>query len=173
MTTPSTLSERFRSQRSDRIRVDETEVLSMVELVLEPDSSLEVIVESARKDVAQGLSLRTKTAVMSVRRSPDDAETSGDEIEIVDTEVQCVQLPGAPIRSEIEGPDDVEAIVKVWNTWRLGDSDHAWTGNCGIIVEELEAPAGAQWRKRLWCSDGLGDPSFDDLVVLLTIGERI
>lgn len=38
MSNMGTLADRFRSQRTDRIRVDEAEVLSLVEVILRPSS---------------------------------------------------------------------------------------------------------------------------------------
>ncbi len=52
-------------------------------------------------------------------------------------------------------------VLAVWNVWRGGgpSSCDAWIGNCGMIVEE----AGATLSLR--CSDGVGPPNFEDLVV--------
>lgn len=52
-------------------------------------------------------------------------------------------------------------VLAVWNVWRGGgpSSCDAWIGNCGMIVEE-DAP-----NLRLRCSDGVGPPNFEDLVV--------
>lgn len=52
--------------------------------------------------------------------------------------------------------------LKVWNVWKgpYGVTQ-AWIGNAGMLVEERDNGA------KLRCSDGLGDPTFSDLVVTL------
>lgn len=53
--------------------------------------------------------------------------------------------------------------VRVWNAWREPEGTiSAWTGDAGIVVEE-RAPGDVV----LHCSDGVGAPTFDDLVVAL------
>lgn len=54
------------------------------------------------------------------------------------------------------------ALVKVWNAWSDDQGVmQAWIGNSGILVEE------AVGETLLRCSDGVGLPDFDDLVVSL------
>ena len=54
--------------------------------------------------------------------------------------------------------------VRFWNCWRdTADTVHAWIGNAGMIVDEMESGF------RLRCSDGLGEATFDDLVALVEL----
>ena len=161
MNPSRTLADRFRTQRTDRIRVDGIEIVSMAEVELPADSVLEVLVEDSRPDIEQSLRLLAK---------------SGDDITIVDADFEPAEsilvlgetYPAFEV--EFVGPEGGK--LQLWNSWILGDGEHAWIGNSGIIVESLPVPEGASSRMRLWCSDGLGDPDFDDLVLLLTVGPK-
>lgn len=50
--------------------------------------------------------------------------------------------------------------LRVWNCWEVNGVMHAWLGNAGMRVERV-SPSSLTLR----CSDGDGEPSFDDLVV--------
>ncbi len=164
-----TLSERFRTQRTDRIRVDGFEVFSMTDLVLDGFSALEIIVESARTDVEQSVCLRSRSRDL---RLVSDGGRSLEPAEDARVELLRLDAP-APARAEVHGPDESNSVIQVWNSWVVGGTDHAWTGNAAMVVEPLPTPPGATLRKRLWCSDGLGAATFEDLVVLLTVGPRV
>ena len=166
MSNMGTLADRFRSQRTDRIRVDDAEVLSLVEVILRPSSSLELVIEDRRSDVDQVLMIRSRTESARVTRvNHEPAEHSPAEV----VEFHVPTVSGI----EVSGDTTNETVLQIWNGWCVGGQNHAWLGNSGIIVEDLEAPPGANLRFRMWCSDGLGDPSFDDLVILVTIGEKL
>jgi hypothetical protein len=49
--------------------------------------------------------------------------------------------------------------LRVWNAWRANGVTQAWFGNTGMRVT-----AGEGGVFQLRCSDGVGDPDFDDLV---------
>jgi len=182
-----TLADRFRTQRTDRIRVDGVEVLSMTELVVEPDVLVEVMVESSRHDVEQSLHIRAKRTDLEVvdHEAMDDEDYDFDSSIISDNLTLVANQPRrVSFVVATDGSDDDEAeeaepkrqkpvTLQLWNSWLLGDAEHAWTGNSGIVVESLDAPDDASARMRLWCSDGLGDPQFDDLVVLVTVGHSL
>jgi len=71
----------------------------------------------------------------------------------------------APRDSDIDVlPTGSGCLVKVWNAW--ADENcimQAWIGNGGMVIEEH-----AGWV-RLRCSDGVGAPDFNDLVVDLAV----
>lgn len=54
--------------------------------------------------------------------------------------------------------------LRIWNAWRVNDVTQAWLGNAGMRVSEEE---GGVFEFR--CSDGEGDPDFDDLVAEVTV----
>jgi len=162
-----TLAERFRTQRTDRIRVDGFEVLSMIDIVLDGFMALEVVVESVRDDLDQALVLRSRTSDLRlVHDGQRDRDPGASGAEVVRLEA------GSAMRAEVHGHDAANTVIQIWNSWSVAGTPHAWTGNSGILVEPLPSPEGVSLRQRLWCSDGLGPPTFEDLVVLLTIGPR-
>lgn len=166
MSSTRTLADRFRTQRTDRIRVDDSEILSLAEVILRPTSSLELIVEQQRRDTQQILTIRSRTKNARLV-SVDSERLDSEPCEAID-----IYVPDA--RSvEVTGSDDEDTILQLWNSWRIGDTNHSWLGNSGVIIEDLAPPAEANLRFRLWFSDGLGEPTFDDLVVLATVGERL
>jgi hypothetical protein len=165
-----TLADRFRTQRTDRIRVDGVEVLSLVEIDVEQEELVEVLIETARTDIDQALNIRSSlsdlVALSDSGQSPDDFDDDkGLGFELVTVQASQVH------RVELACAETSPHSLQLWNSWVMGDSHHSWTGNSGIVAEELEVPPGASTRVRLWCSDGLGDPQFDDLVVVVTVGK--
>lgn len=162
MNSSRTLADRFRTQRTDRIRVDGIEVVSMTEVELSKDSVLEVLVEDSRPDIEQSFRILSKSGSIEVA----GAGFAPSESILVLAET----YPAFEV--QFCDDDDGTGVLQVWNSWILGDGEHAWIGNSGIVVETLPVPEGASDRIRLWCSDGLGDPDFDDLVLLLTTGPK-
>ena len=60
-----------------------------------------------------------------------------------------------------------KTTLKLWNVWRGGlDVTQAWLGNAAIHVEGSADPTHVVLR----CSDGEGEPDFEDLVVGVTHG---
>lgn len=173
MNSARTLADRFRTQRTDRIRVDGIEVLSIVELMVEPGDAVEVVIESSRTDIEQSLHIRAKRTGLELV----DHEALGEEDyefdpSIISTNLTVVANQQRRIEFVLSPGAEKRTRLKLWNSWLLGDAEHAWTGNSGIVAERLEAPENATERMRLWCSDGLGDPQFDDLVALVTVGQK-
>lgn len=54
--------------------------------------------------------------------------------------------------------------LRVWNCWEFNGVMHAWLGNAGMRVERTP-PNSILLR----CSDGDGEPNFDDLVVGISL----
>lgn len=170
MNSARTLSDRFRTQRTDRIRVDGVEVLSLVELDVDVDEIVEVLIESARSDVNQALNLRSSDGgLVELSHQPTPADDF-DHDEGLGYELVTV-LASHEQRIEVASAGLSPRSLQLWNSWLMGDAPHSWTGNSGIVTEELDVPPGATSRVRLWCSDGLGDPQFDDLVAIVTVGK--
>ncbi len=166
MNSSRTLAEKFREQRTDRIRVDDAEVLSMAEVIVRPTSSLELVIEGQRDDVAQVLFVRSRTQAARITHV-DQEPSEHPPTELVEIHVPTVS------GVELSGDESADTVFQIWNGWQIGDHNHSWLGNSGVIVEDLEAPSGANLRFRMWFSDGLGEPTFDDLVVLATVGEKL
>lgn len=135
----------------------------MTEIELDKNSVLEVLVEDSRPDVEQSLRILSK--------SGGDISVVGTDFEPSETVLVLAETYPA-LEIEFTDLEDETGVLQLWNSWILGDGEHSWIGNSGIVVETLPVPEGASDRIRLWCSDGLGDPDFDDLVLLLTIGPK-
>lgn len=165
MSASRTLARRFRSQRTDRIRLDGEEVFSKVELTIEAPTIIEVRFESSRADCAEGLGLFASGASLSLVATDVNVEpptwSTTDQLSLL--------LPPRSIAQLRCEPADPTHLA-VWNTWMHEGTEHAWTGNSGMMVEHLDPPPGATERLRLWCSDGFGEASFDDLVIVITTG---
>lgn len=194
MNSARTLADRFRTQRTDRIRVDGVEVLSLTEFAISEDDTVEIVIEQFRDDVEQALHIRAKKAELELT---DHAAADGEQYDLDDSyssevitlvadQQRRIELSLAAEAGTDSDTDDTKkddeapaqkqkrrpVSLQFWNSWLVGDAEHAWTGNSGLVVEELDTPEGANIRLRLWCSDGLGDPQFDDLVVVVTIGPK-
>lgn len=55
--------------------------------------------------------------------------------------------------------------LDVWNSWSGDGVDSSWLANAAMVVDESGGTT------VLRCSDGLGEPSFDDLVVSIEVGK--
>lgn len=54
--------------------------------------------------------------------------------------------------------------VRIWNAWRdTAGTMQAWIGNSGMLIEHQD-----DGTTVLRCSDGFDEPSFDDLVAVLS-----
>ena len=155
MRQSQTLSYRFRTQRTDRIRVDGEEVVSIVELAFVEDAAIEVVVERCRTDVSEVLFVESNEAELRVTRTspvdqpPTQAESTHSVIIGADADVavECLVTPTK------------RSVVRLWNGWIIGDTPNAWVGNAGMIVEELSPPTGADRRFRCGAAMGWGMPT--------------
>jgi hypothetical protein len=148
----------------------------MLEVRLEQSESVELVVEQCRGDVDQAMNVRSSEhdLVVATNIEPSVSDDGFDEDDLdhgSGVEVVTVVVSDR-FATELTGSRNRAETLQLWNSWSLGQGQHSWTGNSGIVLEELDAPVGASRRVRLWCSDGLGDPEFDDLVVLVTVGTR-
>lgn len=171
MNPSRTLADRFRTQRTERIRVDGTEIHSVLEVEAQTGDLVEVVVESCHDATVQGLGLTADAPLAVVETAPslpvDVASTPSTDLRI-----DCSALDAVVVRvgEDADAEPEQACRIRLWNTWLLDEGTQAWTGNAGIVVEDVEVPDGADRRLRAWCSDGLGNASFDDLVVVVTVG---
>ena len=119
-----------------------------------------------RIDVSAG----DRIAVTRVRSSRVRAQALKLALDRGDLRANGVAVPTvaiwshtAPERAELDVVGRRAKSVEIWNAWSFEGVDSSWIGNAGIIVE---SEGGA---RLLRCSDGLGEPSFDDLVVRLEV----
>ncbi len=102
----------------------------------------------------QGVNLRTKHGLLEVNEVQSSAISLWVDSAPPLVEVVCVKDPG-------------DGLVVVSNQWRRSDGvEDEWTNNAGMIVDDSDN------RVVLRCSDGIGEPNFDDLMVELRFGSR-
>ena len=157
MNPARTLASRFRTQRTDRIRAGEEQVVSIYSLELSTTDVVELRIESVASDIEQTMYVHA------------DGELSIDRGKPASEHLLTVNIDEL---HEIRTADTDRESIKVtfWNGWKLDTTDQAWTGNSGMVVEELKVMKPASSRSRLWCSDGLGVAEFTNLVATVTAG---
>lgn len=122
-----------------------------------------------KADVSAG----DRIAVTRVRSSRVRAQALKVAVDRGDLRANGVAVPvvsiwshTAPERVELEVVGRRAKSIDIWNAWSFEGVDSAWIGNAGMIVEHEGA------GQVLRCSDGLGDPTFDDLVVRVEVIHR-
>jgi hypothetical protein len=95
----------------------------------------------------QGVNIRTKKGILETNEVRSTGISLWTDTAPPVVHIKCLKTP-------------TDCLVMISNQWRRDDGvDDEWTNNAGMIIEELENGA------RLRCSDGVGNPTFDDLVV--------
>jgi hypothetical protein len=147
-----TFSDIFLREHTDLIVVEGREIRRRLVLPgIEPGGVLRVTFERYQTSVPQGINLSTKKGKFEAA-----GERSADIVLWVDTAPEVVDL---------RMTNQVPADVVIWNTWRgWGGWPTGSTGYAGMLVETLNDHS---WRLR--CSDGVGGPDFDDLVVTVQL----
>lgn len=101
----------------------------------------------------QGLQLRIRGGKLKI-----DGVEATDFVLWTDTAPESVTVT---VRRTGRG----KTTLKLWNVWRGGlDVTQAWLGNAAIQVERSADPTHVVLR----CSDGEGEPDFEDLIVRVT-----
>lgn len=139
------LSSLFAEQQTNQIDWDGP-LYSLYEL---PSDTSELTIRflSARSQPPQGLRFKVRGGTFEV-----ESTTADDLIIWQDTAPAEV-----PIR--IAWKPKGTRSLRIWNAWRVNDVTQAWLGNAGMRVTAM-----ADGVIELRCSDGEGDPDFDDLV---------
>lgn len=119
-----------------------------------------------RLDVSTG----DRIAVTRVRSSRVRAQALKIAVDRGDLRANGIAVPvvsiwshTAPERAELTVVGRRAKSIDIWNAWSFEGVDSAWIGNAGMLVEQEGA------THVLRCSDGLGEPSFDDLVVRIEV----
>lgn len=143
------LSELFAEQQTNVIDWDGTEIYGLFEFAEIP-SSVRLTFASAADTPVQGVHMRMRGGIL---------EANGREGEDI---VLWRDTAPASVSVKVRHGGRGKASLKLWNVWRGGrDVTQAWLGNAALQVEG--DPAGNSFRLR--CSDGQGEPNFDDLIV--------
>ena len=139
-------------------RLDELEIPDMVQHNTASRGTAFCVSIEARRDVTTGISAadRSQTIKMAVDRG--ELRANGVVVPTV-----AVWSHTAPETAELDVVGRRAKSLDIWNSWSFEGVDSSWLGNAGILVESSAT------GHLLRCSDGLGDPSFDDLVVRIEV----
>lgn len=151
----SKLSELFTASGGTPIRWGDQDVHMMLELTdLRAGSELRIKFEQPNPSRPQALRLKSRDGDLELNgRTMNDVALWSDSAPDL---VLARLRPKQPRKS---------MRVRVWNAWRDGaGSTQAWIGNSGMLIEE--SPGGVTVVK---CSDGFGDPTFDDLIARVEV----
>lgn len=148
------LSDQFAEQRSNIIQLDGSPTYGLFEFDEIP-LHMELTFIAAKTSPVQGIRLRMTGGNLEV-----NGEQSSEVVLWEDTAPKVVNVD---VRADDRARN---TTLKLWNVWRGGmDVTQAWLGNAAIQVDG--DPSSGSFRFR--CSDGQGEPNFDDLVVQVHI----
>jgi hypothetical protein len=141
----ATLSELFQKSNGQPITAPGKLIHSICTQTVKAGSTLKITRISHSHEVVQGLRVTCDNGELEI-----NGQMLVDIILWVDT---------SPVGVDIKVVANSDTTLKFWNAWRFKGITQAWVGNAGICIEENEG------RVRLMCSDGVGEPDFEDLVV--------
>jgi hypothetical protein len=145
-----TFGELFMASRGKPIAYRDLTVHAAHELVLTSNAVLIVRFVRSNSGVRQALRLASKDVEMDF-----DGQLLKDAVLWTDTAPPAFRVGLAPKKQL--------GTVLAWNAWMRDGCMDAWIGNGGMLIEKTADGF------RLRCSDGVGEPDFDDLVVDLAI----
>lgn len=144
------LSSLFAEQQTNQIEWNGP-LYSLYEL---PSDASELTIRflSAKPQPPQGLRVK-------VRGGTFDVEST-----VADDLILWQDTAPSEVRIRIAWKSKESRSLRVWNAWRVNDVTQAWLGNAGMRVTASEGGL-IEFR----CSDGEGDPNFDDLVAQVLV----
>jgi hypothetical protein len=151
------LADLFQASRGEPVEWDGQDVHMMYELA-GPAADQELLIRFGQPSPARGQALR-------IRARGGLLEVNGQALDDVvlwsDSTPESVVVGFRPARA------DKPMTVRIWNAWRdPAGTMQAWIGNSGMLIEEHGGST------VLRCSDGFDDPTFDDLVALLSLSSK-
>jgi len=145
------LSELLTDAKGAPIWFGDLEVSAICELPMESRSILKVSIEQASYAIPQALHMMAKDGSLLA-----NGMSLTEAIFWTDTAPRDFEVSFMPSRATGQ--------LKLWNEWRDKNGvEHAWIGNAGIVISRDED------ELLLKCSDGIGEPTFDDFVVRIRI----
>lgn len=150
MSASPTLSDQF-ADGAETVVHRGRDVRPLLRLAVSEGTRVRIERIAARPDRRQALKLAAVNGLLEANEAVSEvislwSDTSPTEVELT--------VLGAQVRR-----------LEVWNAWDLGGLETAWLGNAGMIVETNER------HLALYCSDGLGPPSFTDLQIHLSVAQ--
>lgn len=141
----------FAEQQTNRIDWCGGPLYSLYELPTD-SSEMRIRFVAFRACPPQGLRLRVRGGSLDI-----DGETADDIV--LWTETAPVE-----VRASITWKSRGARSLRMWNVWRMGEVTQAWLGNAGMRVTTNNGTL------LLRCSDGEGEPDFEDLIAVVAMG---
>ena len=116
------------------------------------------VAEGSRLTITRLRSSRTRAQALKIAADRGELRANGVVVPTV-----AIWSHSAPETAVVEVVGRRSKSVDIWNGWSFEGVDSSWLGNAGMLVES----SGSSHVLR--CSDGLGDVSFDDLVVRIEV----
>lgn len=143
------LSERFAAAHGKAVEVRGRMAVQMARIPCRNGDAFRIRLSNPLGRLGQGVSLSLREGHMTV-----NDRDSRDVVLWTQTAPESVDVV---VNSLTNGTDE----LLVWNCWRgPQDQTMAWLGNAGMVVTDQNDK-----RWVLECSDGSGEPNFDDLIV--------
>ncbi|WP_434966466.1 hypothetical protein [Janibacter indicus] len=144
------LSAVFASQRASQIDWNGP-LYSMFDLPIEV-TRVSVAFQSVDSAFRQGLRLKIRGGRLEI-----------DGVEATDLALWHDTAPNQ-VEVKVHWKGKGPRSLRMWNSWEHNGVAHAWLGNAGMRVDEVESG-----RFLLRCSDGEGEPEFDNLILGVTV----
>ena len=151
--TGKTLNERLAESKGEPFEYEGVTVHGIYRCEVHPDDIVQVRFVRRTPTIRQGLQLKINRGRLLV-----NGQSSKSGVLWMDTAPGVVEIVCNPPRRG--------ATLSVWNAWERDGIMHAWLGNAGMVFEQRDDAI------ILKCSDGVGNPDFQDLVVELRLVHR-
>lgn len=145
----ASLADSFRSGNGRKAKWDGQTVHSVLDISVNDGDQIEVNRISASSARAQAVKLGVDKGTLRVNG--------------IVVPLAAIWTHTSPQQCVLEVVGRRARSVDIWNSWSFDGVDSSWLANAAMIVER----DGDNYVLR--CSDGIGDPSFDDLVVKISI----
>ncbi|MDF3091286.1 hypothetical protein [Burkholderia semiarida] len=152
--TNISLAQRFQEARAPKIVVDGREIYGLYEIdVSSGEAVLFPDFVSFKKSTVQGVNIKAVNCNVEVNNQI-----------LTDFLIWSDHGPKhIPLNVAIKKGG--RAALKVWNVWKYDGVSHAWIGNAGMLVKKDDR------HISFHCSDGMGNPDFEDLVFTIEVGK--
>jgi hypothetical protein len=152
--TNISLAQRFQEARAPKIEVDGREIYGLYEIdVSSGETALSLDFVAIKKSTIQGINIKAVNCDVEINNQI-----------LTDFVIWADHSPNH-IPLNVRVGKSGKATLKVWNVWKYDDVVHAWIGNAGMLVKKNDR------HIAFHCSDGMGDPNFEDLVFTIEIGK--
>lgn len=150
--TNISLAQRFQEARAPIIEVDGREIYGLYEIgVSSGETGLSLDFVSSKKSTIQGVNIKAVNCNVEINN-----RILTDFVIWEDRSPQHI-----PMNVTIKRGG--KAALKIWNVWKYDDVSHAWIGNAGMLVKKDDG------HIAFHCSDGTGEPDFEDLVFTIDV----